>query len=66
MIGIFPAVWTSTSYFSNSTGSSVTNCEFSPIIDKYYVFIGTYVPVDSIEHIRWWTWEEIYGIYSRN
>ena len=24
--------WTSTTYFSNSTGSSVTNCRFSPII----------------------------------
>jgi hypothetical protein len=25
--------WTSTGYFSNSTGSSVTNCRFSPITD---------------------------------
>ena len=33
MIGNFPAVWTSTAYFSNSTGSSITNCRFSPIID---------------------------------
>jgi hypothetical protein len=24
--------WTSTGYFSNSTGSSATNCQFSPII----------------------------------
>ena len=27
--------WTSTGYFSNSTGSSVTNCRFSPIIGVY-------------------------------
>ena len=33
IIGNFPAViWTPTVYFSNSTGSSVTNCRFSPII----------------------------------
>ena len=29
---IFLQSWTSTGYFSNSTGSSVTNCRFSPII----------------------------------
>ena len=29
---IFLQSWTSTAYFSNSTGSSVTNCRFSPII----------------------------------
>ena len=30
MIGNFPAVSNSTAYFSNSTGSFVTNCRFSP------------------------------------
>ena len=29
---IFLQSWTSTGYFSNSTGSSVTSCRFSPII----------------------------------
>jgi hypothetical protein len=29
---IFLQSWTSTGYFSNSTGSFVTNCRFSPII----------------------------------
>ena len=29
---IFLQSWTSTGYISNSTGSSVTNCRFSPII----------------------------------
>ena len=38
---IFLQSWTSTSYFSNSTGSSVTNCRFFPIIAK-----------NSIEHGR--------------
>ena len=28
---VFPQLWTSTSYFSNSTGSLVSNCRFSPI-----------------------------------
>ena len=32
MTGDFPAVLNFTGYFSNSTGSSVTNCRFSPII----------------------------------
>jgi hypothetical protein len=30
---IFLQFWTSTGYFSNSTGSLVTNCRFSPVID---------------------------------
>jgi hypothetical protein len=30
---IFVQSWTSTGHFSNSTGSFVTNCQFSPIID---------------------------------
>ena len=34
-MGTLPAVqsWTSTGYFSNSTGSSITNCQFSLIIE---------------------------------
>jgi hypothetical protein len=31
---IFLQSWISTGYFSNSTGSSVTNCRFSPIIGQ--------------------------------
>ena len=33
MIGSFLQSWTSTGYFSNSTGSFVTRCRFYPIID---------------------------------
>jgi hypothetical protein len=31
--------WTSTGYFSNSTGSFVTNCRFSPIIVRFVLSI---------------------------
>ena len=34
---IFLQSWTSTGYFSNSTGSSVTNCRFTSIIDSRVV-----------------------------
>ena len=32
---LFLQFWTSTGYFSNSTGSFVTNCRFSPIIGSH-------------------------------
>ena len=40
MIGNFPFLQSSTSigYISNSTGSSVTNCRYSPIIVLLFVF----------------------------
>ena len=37
---IFLQSWTSTSYFSNSTSSSVTNCQFSPILPRAGHFSG--------------------------
>ena len=39
MIGNFHAVLTSTGYFSNSTGSFVTNRQFSPIIVFIFFFV---------------------------
>ena len=35
---IFLQSWTSTGYFSNSTGASVTNCRFTPIIEYNWLF----------------------------
>ena len=41
MIGKFLKSWTSTSYFSNSTGSSATNHRFSPDIgETWQCFLG--------------------------
>ena len=48
MIGTFPAVFEpqSAGYFSNSTGSFITNCRFSPIpstgtprLARFFIFI---------------------------
>ena len=46
---IFLQFWISTGYFSNSTGSSITNCWFSPIIDSKIIMSFSFLFLFEIE-----------------
>ena len=46
---IFVQFWISTGYFSNSTGSSITNCWFSPIIDSKIIMSFSFLFLFEIE-----------------
>ena len=48
-----------TGYFSNSTGSSVNNCRFSPIIDVLITRVGK-------QPNFLWPMQWIFGVYARN
>ena len=58
--------WTSTGYFLNSTGSFVTNCRFSPIIDTQpltHSTFGTHINYYLVSPIQCvlWLWIPLLG-----
>ena len=56
---IFLQSWTSTSYFSNSTGSFVTNCQFSPITDVFLQDGDS----DRVSILQTFKWQSILGYF---
>ena len=58
---IFLQSWTSTGYFSNSTGSFVTNCRFSPIIAAATHERGSRKPTHEWEQKKGQPWKRRSG-----
>ena len=51
MISNFLKSWTSTSYFSSSSGSSITRGQYSPFIDNYHEPKPSELFIDSGSHM---------------